>query len=99
MRFELFKVVVEREAAEIRIGQVAVGCVPRHVALKKNHIMPTCREGSQQSPKGRRMAIPPGGGQALSEDDHAKLAHATLLSRLRAASSRRMASTSAPRRL
>jgi hypothetical protein len=61
--------VVEFEAAEIGVGQVAVRGIPGHVAFQEQHLVPARGEGGEQRPEGGRMAVAPGGGQAETEDD------------------------------
>jgi hypothetical protein len=57
---QIFDAVVEFELAEVRLREVARGCVPRHIALQKQQAMTALCQTAQQRAVGGGMTVPPG---------------------------------------
>ena len=58
--FQILKVAIEGQAAEVRGGQVAMVGVPGRLAFQEENLMTARRKGRKERPIGHRVTIPPG---------------------------------------
>ena len=96
--FETCEVVVEFEAAERGVDEVAGrAAVPGDISFEEQDVVAAGRIGPQQRPVGRRVSVPPGRRQAHAQDDEIA-AHAPVPCGRSTPRRFSKASTSAPRR-